>query len=157
MRDELKKEFTERIVNANRSELVVIKYEMIFAYMEEAKADMEAKLWDKVKNNIGCIERIIDRLMKDLDFTYEISNELYPLYRFCMEKLAMCRVRKDLSGMEEANVVLQNLYKGFVEVAKTDKSLPLMSSSQELVTGMTYGKNSRNQTYSNELNKGFFI
>ena len=157
MKDDLKKEFTARIVNANRSDLVVIKYEMIFAYMEDARRDMADNLWEKVKNDLTCIERILDRLMKDLDFTYEISNELYRLYRFSMERLALCRIRKNLAEMEVVNTVLKNLYKGFAEVAKTDTSRPLMSSSQELVTGMTYGKNSMNETYSNDLNKGFFI
>ena len=42
MRDEQKKEFTGRIVNANRSELVVIKYEMMFAYMDDAAKALDA-------------------------------------------------------------------------------------------------------------------
>jgi len=157
MRDELKKEFTARIVNANRTALVVIKYEMIFTYMEDARTDMATGAWDKVKEDLSCIERIVDRLAKDLDFTYEISGELYRLYRFCLERIAMCRVKKNLAGMDESEMVLQKLYKSFAAVAKTDHSAPLMTGSQQLVTGMTYGKNSMNQTYSNELNKGFLI
>ena len=49
MRDEQKKEFTARIVNANRSNLVVIKYEMIFAYMDDARMDFEEGNWEQVK------------------------------------------------------------------------------------------------------------
>ena len=85
MKDEQKKEFTARIVNANRTDLVVIKYEMIFAYMDDAKADFEAGNWEQVKADFHCIEKILERFMKDLDFTYDISKELYRLYRFCME------------------------------------------------------------------------
>ncbi len=157
MRDEQKKEFTARIVNANRSQLVVIKFEMIFAYMEDARRDMEENRWEAVKTDITCIERILDRFINDLDFNYEISGELYRLYQFCMEKMAMSRVKKQLAEMEEAYKVLQNLYKAFVEVAKSDESQPLMTGAQQLVTGVTYGKNSLNETYSNDLNKGFII
>lgn len=157
MKDEQKKEFTARIVNANRTDLVVIKYEMIFAYMDDARADFEEGNWEQVKADFHCIEKILDRFMKDLDFNYQISNELYRLYRFCMEKIAMCRVKKDLVGMDEAKMVLERLHQSFVEVAKTDHSAPLMSGAAQLVTGMTYGKNSLNETYSNDLNKGYII
>lgn len=157
MKNELKKEFTERIVNANRSDLVVIKFEMIFAYMDDARQDMHQDLWEKVKMDLSCVERILERLEKDLDFTYEISGELYRLYRYCLEQIALCRVKKNLEGMEEANLVLQKLYTSFVAIAKEDDSKPLMATSQQLVTGMTYGKNSLNETYSNDLNKGIFI
>lgn len=157
MKDEQKQEFTARIVNANRSDLVVIKYEMIFAYMEDARQNMQDNRWEEVKINLSRVERILDRLMEDLNFNYEISAQLYRLYRFCMEKTAMCRVKKQLTDMEDANMVLQNLYKAFIEVAKTDQSQPLMTGAQQLVTGVTYGKDSLNEIYRNDFNKGYII
>lgn len=158
MKDEVKKEFTARIVHANRTELVVIKYDMIFAYMEDATSHFQQGLWNQVKLDLTNIERIVDRLMKDLDFTYDISGELYRLYRFCMERLAFCRIKKDLTGMEESRKVLENLYKAFTQLAKTDTSQPLMINSQQIVEGMTYGKNRLNVAYSNnDSDRGYFV
>ena len=146
-----------------RNGFVPLVYERI-----QKMVNVPQKLLDKFENlNMGELrkallqdvyeEKILDRFMKDLDFNYQISNELYRLYRFCMEKIAMCRVKKDLVGMDEAKMVLERLHQSFVEVAKTDHSAPLMSGAAQLVTGMTYGKNSLNETYSNDLNNGYII
>ena len=41
MKQELKKEFADRMIRSNRSELVVILYELIFAYFDDVREDFE--------------------------------------------------------------------------------------------------------------------
>ena len=47
MEKSLKQEFTRRLSQCNRGELVVIMYDIVFAYMDEAKkANLRQKLID---------------------------------------------------------------------------------------------------------------
>lgn len=156
MKKEQKQEFTARIVSANRSELIVILYDMMFAYMEDAKEHYELDAWEDVKVDLDHVESIIRRLEQDLNHKYEISNELFALYHFCLRELAKCRIKKNLEGMENAKKVLDNLYVGMVGMAKEDHSSPMMKNSQKVVAGMTYGKNSMNEVYIDDDKRGFF-
>lgn len=156
MKKEQKQEFTARIVHANRSQLIVILYEMAFAYMEDAESDYRKERWEDVKIDLDRIENIVRHLQSILDHKYDIAGELFRLYRFCLEQLALCRVKKNLEGMDNCRKVLKNLYAGMQGMAKEDTSGPLMHNSQKVVAGMTYGKTSMNEIYMDDEKRGFF-
>lgn len=156
MKKEQKQEFTARIVNANRSSLIVVLYDMIFAYMEDARRDYEEDHWEEVKIDLERVESIVRHLEDILDHSYEISGQLYRLYRFCQNQLALCRVKKNLDGMENCRKILDNLYIGMQGMEKADTSEPLMKNSQTVVAGITYGKSSMNEVYMNDEKRGFF-
>ena len=156
MKKEQKQEFTARIVHANRSQLILILYDMIFAYMEDAVKDYEEDRWEEVKTDLGRIENIVRHLEEILDHKYEISKELHALYQFCLTQLSFCRIRKNLEGMENCRKVLKNLYKGMQGMVKEDTSGPLRHNSQKVVAGMTYGKTSMNEIYMDDEKRGFF-
>ena len=46
-------------------------------------------------------------MMETLNFEYEIAKELYPVYRFCRDELAMALVKNDISGVENAEKILK--------------------------------------------------
>lgn len=156
MNKEQKNEFTARIIKANRSELIVIMYDMMFVYMEDAIVDYNEGDWEKVKLDLIHIEDVLRRLENDLDHTYQIANELFVLYHFCLRAIAKCRIKKNLEGMEEARKVLKNLYVGMQGMSKQDDSKPMMMNSQKIVAGLTYGKNCVNEVYMDDEKRGFY-
>ena len=86
-------------------------------------------------------------MMETLNFEYEIAKELYPVYRFCRDELAMALVKNDISRVENAEKILKNLYGAFEEVSKEDHSRPLMENSEKVIAGMTYQKNNLTENY----------
>lgn len=156
MTTEKKQEFKARIIQANRSELIVILYEMMFAYFNDAKMDMEKQEWEEVKIDLSRAESILIRLQDDLNHKYEISANLYALYEFCKRRIAMARIKKDLTCLEPAQKVLDNLFVGMQGMAKEDDSLPMMHKTQTVMAGMTYSKNSINETLDQVSNRGFY-
>ena len=52
---------------------------------------------------------------------------------------------------------MQKLGKSFAEIAKQDKSAPIMQNSQKVYAGLTYGKNSLNEVFfdKNQASRGF--
>jgi flagellar protein FliS len=61
-----------------------------------------------------------------------------------------------LDGINDANRVMRGLYTSFEQVARLDKSAPLMQNTQQVYAGMTYGRNSLNENLSGaDTNRGF--
>ena len=50
-----------------------------------------------------------------------------------------------LDGVQEAEHIMHRLYTSFVEVAKQDKSAPLMKNTQQVYAGMTYARGAVNE------------
>ena len=156
MKLEKKKEYKERIIAANRSELIVIMYEMLFSYMEDIYEGIDSDEWVDAKEAISHSEAVVRRLMDDLDFNYEISKELYPLYDFVLRRLSMARVKKSKEPVNEAEKILKNLYKGMLEMAAKDKSPALMQNREDMYVGLTYGRNSLNEISTGVNKRGFY-
>lgn len=156
MKLEKKKEYKERIIAANRSELIVIMYEMIFSYMEDFYEGIDVNEWVDAKEAIGYAEAIIRRLIEDLNFNYDVAKELYPLYEFTLRRLAMARVKKSKEPVKEAETILRNLYKGMLEMAAKDESPALMQNREDMYVGLTYGKNSLNEIANGVNKRGFY-
>ena len=76
MTREMKQIFTRRITQANRTQLVVILYDMVLEYLKEAIAAQEIDCIQEYKKDMQCARNCISELRNSLDFNYEISRNL---------------------------------------------------------------------------------
>jgi flagellar secretion chaperone FliS len=157
MNNEDLKAFTARITQANGSELVVIVYEIILKDIESAKEAINVQNHTKFTRDVDHAVKFINELINTLDFEYPISYDLMQLYLYCNKQLIQATLKKEIEPLESAAKVLTSLHKGFVEVSKQDKSEPLMSNTQQVYAGLTYGKGSLNEMYvdPNQMERGF--
>lgn len=157
MKRDLIQDFTLRISNANRSELVVIKFDMFEEYVSSALTALDDGNVDLWKTEIRHAINVIESFKNTLDFKYEISANLFLLYHYsetlCYKALSL----KKKEFLTEAKSVMARLAQSFVEVAKTDDSPVLMGHSEQVVAGMTYGKGSVYEgVVGSEPNRGFW-
>ncbi len=151
-------DFTRRISQCNRSELVVVMYEIFFAYLEDAKTAYEAEEWDAYKEAIRRAQRAIDELISALNFSYELAGNLYSIYVFCKESLAKSMYKRNMADMEDAKRLMEKLYDGFVHVAEQDTSAPLMKNTQQVYAGYTYGRDDLVETcQDSNTSRGFLV
>ena len=156
MKLEKKKEYKERIIAANRSELIVIMYEMLFSYMEDVYEGIDTDEWVEAKEAINHAEAVVRRLIDDLDFNYDIAKELYPLYDFVLRRFAVARIKKSAEPIRQAETILRNLYKGMLDMAAEDNSPALMQNREDMYLGLTYGRNSLNEISTGVNKRGFY-
>lgn len=157
MKKELIQEFTRRITQCNRGEMIIIIYDIIFAYAKDAVLANEQGEYGDFKEALGKAQNGIEELIHALDFQYPIAAELYPLYVFCKECMAKSIIKNNVSDLEDAVEVLTNLYEAFQAAAGQDASEPLMKNTQRVYAGMTYGKNDLTETFQEpETSRGFF-
>lgn len=157
MKQEKVQEFTRRISQSNRGGLVVVIFDIIFAYLDEAEESLSSGEYEGFRNACGKAGRGVDELEKSLNFRYDISKELYPLYVFAKEEIAKAVVQKKAERLDGVRSVLSNLRDAFAGAAGQDHSAPLMRNAQQVYAGFTYGKNDLNETCRDpEASRGFF-
>jgi len=157
MDSSLKQEFTRRLSQCNRGELIVIMYDIGFAYMEEAKQAYDLGQYEAYKHAIKRTQDTLDTLIHGLDFKYGISKELHKLYVYAKTCLSKAIYQNRLDGLIEAEKILKRLYTSFCEAAKSDASGPIMQNTQQVYAGMTYGKNTLNENFYEDNHRGFFV
>lgn len=158
MDKEKKQEFTVRITNANRSQLVVILYDMILVYIEDAKVFLKDGNHEQFCIEVKKAQECVKELISALDKKYEIATELARLYLYVNRTLAKIMVKPEEELIVSAENVIKGLRESFEQVAKQDDSPALMGNAQEIYAGLTYGKNSLNENLSDEgASRGFFV
>lgn len=151
-------DFTRRISQCNRGELVVVMYDIFFVYMEDAREAFAAQEWEAYKDALRKASRTIDELISALNFSYELAGNLYSIYVFCKDSLAKSMYKRDTTDMEYAVRLMKKLYDGFVQVAAQDMSAPLMKNTQQVYAGYTYGKDDLVETCQDaNTSRGFLV
>lgn len=157
MQKEKIQEYTRRISQDNRSELIVTMYDIMSTYFEDAEAAFHVDENEAFKANIRNVDKVLVQLMESLNFKYKPADTLYALYVYCREELAKSMMKHDLDGLYHAKKVLSGLREAFAEAAKKDTSAPLMRNTQQVYAGITYGKNDINENYTESDNKRGFL
>lgn len=157
MDNSLKQEFTRRLSQCNNGEMIVIMYDIVFAYMDEARVAHEGELYEDYKAAVKKSQSAIDTLIGALNFKYDIARDLHKLYVYAKNCLAKAIYQNRLDGLEEAEKILKRLYASFYEAAKLDTSGPLMRNTQQVYAGMTYGRNTLNENCFEDYHRGFLV
>lgn len=151
------KAYTARVTQANRSELVVITYDVIIDSIEEAKKNFEAKDYLMYEKELKRVQKLLNELMGSLDHRFPISRDLLQLYSFTNRRVIDALFKREPELLDTVVSVIGKLRVGFEGVAKEDKSAPVMGNTQKLYAGLTYGKHALNEVFvnGNEANRGF--
>lgn len=157
MKTDKKKEFTLRITQANRTELIVILYDMILSYIEEAEECEEKGQHSEFKKEIKNAENCVNELISSLNFQYDISFELLALYGYLNRVFQQMMIRRNPKQLESAVLVVKQLRASFRQIAKQDHSESLMKNTQAVYAGLTYGKGSLNENFQDSgSSRGFW-
>lgn len=149
--------YNRRIVNSNATGLIAVLFDIYFAYEEEAIEALQKEDVDTYVKAVRQCGQVMQYLKDALDFTYDISKELYSLYTFVQELMAKAMYMKREQEILEARKVVSPIAEAFAEIAKEDKSEPMMENTQQVTAGLTYGKKSLNEAYgSQEDSRGFW-
>lgn len=149
--------YSTRITQANRSELVVITFEIILDEMESARAYCDSGELILCAEELKRAQRFLNELMGSLDYQYAVSKNLMSLYIFVNKQLIKAIMEKNTDPLIPAAATMERLLIGFREMSIQDKSGPLMQNTQKIFAGLTYGRTKLNETFlsANEASRGF--
>lgn len=146
MTNEKRKAFTLRISQANRTELVVVTYDILLEELKEGKECYAAGKTDEGRRALKRAQRYLCELMSALDYQYPVAVKLLQLYEYAQRVLVKSDVTGRDEGLESVERVIEGLRKAFHVVAEQDTSGPVMENTQTVYAGLTYGRNSLNET-----------
>ena len=156
MTREHKQQFTLRITQANKTELIVILYEIVLGYMEDAEVALEAGNITEFREALRKVRSCFGELIASLNLDYELAARLLSLYLYCNRELTKADVRKEKEPLMHIRSVIGKLLEAYRELAGQDTSGPVMQNSQTVYAGLTYGKNSLSENLADQgANRGF--
>ena len=156
MTREHKQQFTLRITQANKTELIVILYEIVLGYMEDAEVALEADNITEFREALRKVRSCFGELIASLNLDYELAARLLSLYLYCNRELTKADVRKEKEPLMHIRSVISKLLEAYRELAGQDTSGPVMQNSQTVYAGLTYGKNSLSENLADQgANRGF--
>lgn len=158
MTKELKQEYTLRITQANKTQMIVILYEMTLTYLKEAGEAYDKGESSAFKDSIRKAKGCIKELTTSLHLEYEPAGNLLQLYVFANKELTRASVQNSKKELDHVKKMMEKLHEAYEKIAETDTSGPVMANTQAVYAGLTYGKNSLVENLANQgSERGFRV
>lgn len=145
--------YSTRITQANRTELLVIMYEIIESELSEAIDCYEEEDMQGFELALKNGQKFLGELMSTLDYKYPIAYQLLSIYKFINRTIILARIKQQVEHLVECVGIVENIKKGYEGIVKEDASEPLMKNVQKVYAGLTYGKGALNEISVN-VNQG---
>lgn len=149
--------YTRRISEANRSEIIVCVYEIAEIYLEDAIESHRNGDMSSFRSNCMKAGNCISDLLDALNFEYELAQPLMQIYLFMAREISLSSVREDVEMIKRIQAMVTKLKVSFEEVAKADSSDAVMENTQSVYAGLTYGRTSINESVTGDPNRGFKV
>ena len=157
MTKETKQEYTLRISQANKSELVVIIYEILLDYLKECKENLEKGEMDAFHESIRKATGCIRELSSSINYRSNVSGNLLSLNIFCIKELAKADIHCSVEEIMNVELIMRKLYEATKKAGEKDDSPAVMNNSQFVYAGLTYGKESLIVNLNETSNRGFTV
>lgn len=109
-------------------QLVIMLYDGAIRFVKAGLEGISSNDFAKANVNLGKAQTIISELMSTLNYSYDISKNLYALYEYMNYLLIQTNIKKKIESGEEVLGYLQELRETWVTVNKLTAG---MSLSQE--------------------------
>lgn len=157
MTKECKQQFTLRITQANSTELIVILYEMLLSYIDDAEVAQKegdnTALAEAIRKSRGCL----NELEQSLNLKYEIALNLRQLYIYCAKKLVHAQAHQE-DALDEIRKIIVPLHDAYDQIAEQNTNGPVMGNSQTVYAGLTYGRNTLTENMADQgANRGMRV
>ena len=154
---EKKQAFTRRITQANKTQLVVVVYEIFLVYLEDALEAYKTQNMNEFRQNIAMARECIAHMRTSLDLEYQLARNLFSIYCFADRELANDYYGNKTDNLDAIRDIFTKLHDAYDTISKNDDSKPLMDNIQDVYAGLTYGKNDLNESLVNYDNKRGYL
>ena len=155
MTDELKKEFTLRITQANPVSMITILYDITLAYLAEARKACEEQDKKGFVQAIHHGQDCIKELQASLHLSYEPAPVLYRLYIQMHRKMAQAITGFTMDPCDVVEDQLTKLRDTYSDLEKTGSWDTVMVNTQQVYAGLTYGRTSLVESLNQGDNRGY--
>ncbi|CDD66618.1 putative uncharacterized protein [Firmicutes bacterium CAG:882] len=151
--------YTMRVAQASKSELIVIMYEMAVKYIDDGTEALQAGNVQEFRVNIKRAKAVVNELASVLDLRFSVSSNLLALYTYMNNVMVKSDITLKTDDLIRVRAMLEKLHTAFGKVSEQDNTEPLMKNVQQVYSGLTYSRNSLNESYANasDLKRGYRV
>lgn len=151
--------YTMRVAQASKSELIVIMYEMAVKYIDDGTEALQAGNVQEFRVNIKRAKAVVNELASVLDLRFSVSGNLLALYTYMNNVMVKSDITLKTDDLIRVRAMLEKLHTAFGKVSEQDNTEPLMKNVQQVYSGLTYSRNSLNESYANasDLKRGYRV
>lgn len=158
MTDEQKQQFTRRITNANKTEMIVILLDMVLAYTEDAKTALDNQDAELLSKGISNAKNCLKELQNSVNFESDLAINYFEIYLFLRRELSRAAVTGNRAALDNVCSIAGEIQKTYCKLSEADTSRPIMENTQTVYAGLTYGKNSLNESLAGQdIDRGFRV
>ncbi len=110
----------DSVNTASPLELIIMLYDGCIKNIKIAALHLEEKNIEQASASLIKAQDIVDELIRSLDMSYPISEELMRLYDFVSYELVQINVTKDMSRAEPVINIMLELKSAWVEVKASE-------------------------------------
>ena len=108
----------QRILNAPPEHLTLMLYNGCLKFIDDGIESLNKQDYESANNLFQRAQRIISEFRLTLNFDYEISHQLLPLYNYIYDRLVEGNIKSDMAQIEEAKGMITELRDAWVEAMK---------------------------------------
>ncbi len=149
--------YTLRISQANRSEMVVILFDLFDEYITDAMTAYSEDNHEAFRENVGYANKVVTDLMNALNMSYKEAASLLEIYGFVSRHISLAVIKRDVTNLAQAKSLMDRLKAVFEEGAKQNTDGPMMKNSETVFAGLTYGRRAVMDSLTTEVNRGFKV
>ncbi len=114
----------------NKEDILILLYDHLLIEMKKARMGIEDKNAKLKGESISKVLSIVVELVGALDLEAggDMSENLSMLYHYVMDRLTVANVKYDLAALNEADIVLNQLYDGFKDAVRQHKASKVIPS-----------------------------
>ena len=158
MTREKKQEFTLKITQANKTQMITILYEIIIDYLDEAMDEISIGKKDDGAKTLLKAQNCLDELIRSVNLHTDLGKTLYEIYIFSKKELIAAGASYSLHRIWRVKKNFKALHEAYSELEKSDDSEPMMGNTQKVYAGLTYGKHSLNEDVTAlSMNRGYVV
>lgn len=157
MTGEERKEYGMKVTQAGGSGLVVLTYDIIVKYLDDAMSALNDNDEAEYRRSLRLARALLAELTGALDMQYEISKKLMSLYIFMNKVIVRADITKDITELIRIKEMLFKLREAFAKVCEECPQEPVMDNVETVYTGYTYSKTAMNEEIYSNTNRGFTV
>lgn len=156
MTSEKKQEFTLRITNANKTQMITILYEILLCYTYDAMDLLGDGKKEEACAALSKAQSCLDELIRSVDRRLELGSNLLKIYLFSKKELTVAAATGSMNKIWRVQQNIKTLHKAYSELESYDTSAPMMDNIQTVYAGLTYGRSALNESIAAvSMNRGY--
>lgn len=148
--------FTLRVSSANKTEMIVILYDIAITYLKDSVSALENDNKTLFRAELNRTKSTIQELINSLDTSVELGATLLKLYVYCNRELTKAFINYDEAPARQVIKIFGELREAYEVASSRDKSAPVMTNTETVYNGLTYNRNLLNEiSIDTASNRGY--